>query len=345
MLLFVTLELRCPRCHNCGAHKPTAARGARKTAVMERDSRDKSSYRVARCLGTVTGSICRGVCSIVPFMSPANVKENDMGERVHHIEFDPWTAREPDMEERSEYEPAPVSDILSGLDFQNGVQLAETEVCVKDLHSELTAVRKKALDRICKLPKPVAVEILQRLLDTKLDSIRIIQVLNALSVLNDDAGMEKNRFLAFLGHERPAVRLAALAAVSKYEDEESFSVLSASIEDPHAQVRRQALNLLSWVYGHGSAPAVLAMLHDVDKNVKGRAIYLCASLRLREAISPLISFLSDPDKEIQERAVESLREITGQHFAFRASASAKSRKEAIEAWCSWWRSNQATFQT
>lgn len=335
----------------------------------------KGTYRMMHRLGTVTGSICRGFYFVMPFTRPSIFESKgvdkvavvvEMPDDVFPEEVQPRAVAEefvqpvPDEEqpsaddevahdiepaEQTEYQPDVTNDILSGLEFESKVQRMEAEVCVKDFRSKLVTVHKEALGRISRLPKPVAMEILQRLLLVRQDSLRVVQILNALSALTADDALEKGLFMDFLNDENPAVRLTALGAMSKHKDEESFFILSEFLEDTDAQVRRQALNLLSWTFDDKSASAVLTMLHDVDNHVKSTAIYLCASLKLRGAISPLISLLSDPDKDIQERAVKSLRKITDQHFAFKISTSAKNKEKAIQAWRLWWRSNQAGFET
>ncbi|UCC95502.1 MAG: HEAT repeat domain-containing protein, partial [Candidatus Omnitrophota bacterium] len=107
------------------------------------------------------------------------------------------------------------------------------------------------------------------------------------------------------------------------------------------EVRRQALNCLSWFFPDKCTSGVLKLLHDVDNRVRKSAIRICGSLKLSQCISTLISLLSDSNIEIQKSAAASLKKITRQNFDFKATGSEKNKEAAIENWHFWWRDNQA----
>ncbi|MFC1461984.1 HEAT repeat domain-containing protein [Verrucomicrobiota bacterium] len=311
-----------------------------------------------RCLGTVTGYISEAFYVLVPFTRPDSSEypfEEDveppvqiepmiepMEDLAYAVEPEEQTEHAPGTAEERNYRPDDIRDILSFIDFESKLQLMEAEVYVKDFHSKPKAVRRRALGRIAELPEPIAVEILRRILLIKQDSLRVVQILNTLAGLNDDGRLEKTLFVDFLDDPNPAVRLASLWAFAKYRDEDSLSLLTASLDDADPQIRRQALNLLSWSHQDRSSVFALKMLRDPDEHVRKTAIASCALCKLRHAVSPLITLLGDPDEEVRQCALDSLREITGQNFAFEVAASAEDRDKAIAAWRSWWRSNQAT---
>ena len=239
--------------------------------------------------------------------------------------------------------PADTDLILRGIEFESKPESVRAEIYVRDFDSEQTLVRVKALDEIKRLSEPAAIGILQRLLTTKKDILQLIEILNSLSGLSIEENIDKSIFTGFLRHANPSLRLAAIRAISKYKDEEVFSMLSASLRDRDPEIRRQSLNLLCWTYGNRATTAVLTLLHDADNSVKKTAILICGSLKLKQSISALITLLSDPDKDIQKRASDSLKKITEEEFGFRVKGSDKDKNAAIEDWRFWWRDNQTNF--
>ena len=305
----------------------------------------KACYGIMRCLGTATGLACEAFYFVVPFMRPGEHEvplrtgqRTDTGAqppREQTAETHAWASKR-------EYRPEDIRDILSFINFETNLQRIEADVYVKDAYSKPKALRKRALSQIGRLPAPIAVEILRRLLLIEQDPLQLVRILNALSQLNENGGLEKSLFLDFLDNPNPAVRLAALGAFAGYRDDDSFSQLAAALGDSDPQIRRQALNLLSWRHRDRSASFMLRMLRDPDSSVRSAAVATCGALRLQQSISPLISLLKDRDREIRQRAANSLKEITGQDFGFKTTARTKDRDKAIAAWHSWWHSNRAT---
>ena len=320
-----------------------------------------ATYGTMRFLGSASRSICKGFYFIFPFMKPK--EESHYAQRnvakvysgASSVETKPIEARPairptiPKAQEahvaRIEKEERPVEtdSLLRGIDFESKLERVQAEIYVRDFDSKLTKTRDEALEQLKRLSKGPALEILKRLLKTKVDPLQVIELLNTLAGLNDDGSVDERVFIDFLRHKNSSIKLAAMRAISKYKNQEAFSILVSSLKDEDAEIRRQALNLLCWTYGVKCAPQALMLLHDVDNHVRKTAIQISGALKLRETISALITFLSDPDREIQKSVVESLRKITGENFGFKVSGSMKSKDEAIEAWRFWWRDNQATF--
>lgn len=291
-------------------------------------------------------------------VAPASKAEK---EEESEVEPEPEPELEPEPEAEADDEPSEIVDadlpedktperkvsmeeVLKGFEFENKMRRLQSEVYVKDFFSDVEAQTKKALTQIGKMPKPLAMKLLKRILQFAGDSLKSIEVLGLISTLNDDVGEEKSLFAKFLRHKNPSVRLAALGALAKYKDKESYSILFGSLKDSDALVRKQTLNLLVWNHNDKCLDAVLKMLHDEDGSVKTTAIQFCSSLKLVASISPLISLLSDQSNVIQNQASEALMQVTGQDFGFKAFfCSNKAKNEAREAWRSWWLSNQATF--
>lgn len=253
-------------------------------------------------------------------------------------------------EEPQVVEPVKVENIkieaasfLKGILFEDVKEIPGAEIYVNDFNSNIGSIRKDALDQIKKLSQKTAIPILEKLLSNQNEPIKIAEILNTLGNMNEKGEISKEIFLKFLKNDFASVRLAVIRGMSKYKDEEGYELLVAALKDVDAENRRQALNLLCWIYKEKSDLLVLKMLHDMDNSVRKTAIQICGVLKLHQAVSPLITCLSDPDKEIQKIGEDSLRKITNQKFGFNVNGSPISKKNAIEAWRFWWRENQATF--
>lgn len=232
---------------------------------------------------------------------------------------------------------------FSDVPFPEKDELYRAEIYVRDFDSNMAPMRFEALDQIKKLSKPTAVAILKKLLSQEKNQTKQTEALNALSMLNEKGDLDKEFFKGYLAHPNGHIRLAALRAISKYKDEESFEILSAAIKDPEADVRRQALNLICWTYSDRGIPFMMRLLHDVDDNIRKTAIQMCGTFKAQQAVSALITLLADEDQEVQKATNASLKKITKQDFDFHPKGSLKHKEEAIEAWRFWWINNQATF--
>lgn len=275
----------------------------------------RGTWSVMRGLGVAAGATRNGFNHLTPFLRSKGKKRK----------------------------PVEIESFFKNIEFSSKLERIQAEVYVRDIESDDPTTRIEAVEQLKNLTKPVAVGILRRLLATKGSPARIVDHLNALSCLNGDASLDRKLFRDFLQHPNSSIRVAALRAVSVYRDDESFSILSSAVEDPDAEVRRQALNLQCWTYGDMCTGAVLALLHDPNGHVRRTAALICGTLKLNLSISALITLLSDVDASVQEQAVESLQKITGKNLGFDHSGTAASKKEAVEAWRFWWRDNQSTF--
>jgi hypothetical protein len=236
-----------------------------------------------------------------------------------------------------------IEDLFSGIEFESELERMKAEVFVEDFRSQLNENRAKTLRRLREISRPSAAALLKKLLPLETDPLQIIEILNELISLNSEAKVEKDIFTGFLKHPNPLLRQTAVRGVARYKDEEGFSIITLSLQDRNAKVRKEALNCISWFFSDRCSSAVLKSLHDIDHQVKNTAILLCGAIKLRQSISTLITLLGEPDQEIQKNAVTSLRKITGQSFGFKVTGSKRNKKAAIEDWSFWWRQNQAQF--
>jgi HEAT repeat protein len=233
---------------------------------------------------------------------------------------------------------------LRGIRFENKAEQVRAEVYFRDLQSPDRKIRMEAMAEIKKLSLPVVVAVLEQLLSIEHDALQVIEILNALASIGDVTLVPKKLFKNYAEHREVGVRLAALRAISKYRDEESFNILKSCIKDKDAEVRRQVLNCLCWTFGERCLPFAIDALHDAGASVRKAASQITGALKAHQATSGLITLLSDPEKDVQASAAASLKKITGQDFSFRPTASKRHREDAIESWRYWWRENQMKFE-
>ncbi len=252
----------------------------------------------------------------------------------------------PHVEKRPEPKPAKpieVDTLLKGMAFHDPDEAIRAEVYMKDFNSGTPRMRREALAQIETLPRPLAVEILRRLMEGRKDALIQMELLDVLSGLNHDGTLDKRLFKEYLKNENAILRLAAVRAFSKYKDEESFEILSSAMSDGDPEIRKRALSSVLTSFEKRAVPLALRTLTDSDAQVRKTAVSICGILRAKQAISVLISILEDPEKEVQKTANESLKKITGQDFDFNANGSQVSKKGAVEAWRFWWRNHQSNF--
>ncbi|HBR14198.1 MAG TPA: hypothetical protein DD723_01455 [Candidatus Omnitrophica bacterium] len=233
---------------------------------------------------------------------------------------------------------------LKGVEFENKAEQVRAEVYFRDLQSSSRTIRMEALREIKKLSRPTVVAVLEQMLSIEHDTLQIIEILNALAGIGDETLISKDIFKDYAGRQESGIRLAALRAISKYRDEESFNILTSYMKDKDAEVRRQMQNCLCWTFGERCLPFALNALHDADASVRKAASQIVGALKSHQAISGLITLLSDPKNDVQGSAAASLKKITGEDFNFKVTATKKNKEDAIESWRFWWRENQTEFE-
>lgn len=253
---------------------------------------------------------------------------------------DPIVQQVAAVEKKKEVE---LDNLMHGIEFASKMERLKAETYTADFRSQDKEVRVKSLEQIKKLSGKAALGILKKLLSSSKESLHTIEIISALGEISDIAVLDKRIFVDFLGDRNPSVRQAAIRALARYKDDESFSYVSGSLSDKEAEVRRQALNCLAWFFGPKCAPAIVKCMHDIDAGVRKTAAHMSGSMKLKQAISGLITLLSDSDHGVQKAASDSIMKITGQDYGFRVNGSPKSKREGIDGWRFWWRDNQSKF--
>ena len=247
------------------------------------------------------------------------------------------------IEKRSESKPVEADAFFKGIAFHDPGEAMRAEIYVKDFNAGSPKMRRDALGQIEQLPRPLAVEILKRVMKGQKDVLVQMELLDALSGLNQDGSLDKQFFREHLKSDNSILRLAAVRAFSKYKDEDSFEILVSATHDSDPEIRKRAMNSLLTSFEKRSVPYVMRALNDSDAQVRKSAVSICGILRAKPAISALISLLGDPERDVQKAANEALKKITGEDFDFIASSSQATKKGAIEAWRYWWRDHQSGF--
>ncbi|MBF0477927.1 MAG: HEAT repeat domain-containing protein [Candidatus Omnitrophica bacterium] len=233
---------------------------------------------------------------------------------------------------------------LKNITFVNKAEQVKAEIYFRDLQSSSRALRVDALREIRKLSRPTVIAILEQLLSVETDTLQIIELVNALAAVSEDTQIPKNLFRKYISHPDAGIRLAALRAISKYRDEESFNVLTTYLKDKDSEVRRQMINCLCWSFGERCLPYVIVALHDSDPIVRKAATQIAGVLKSKQAISSLITLLSDQHEEVQSGAAAALKKITKEDFDFKVTGTKREKDDAIESWRFWWRENQTQFE-
>lgn len=239
--------------------------------------------------------------------------------------------------------PVEFKELFSGIEFESDLDLVNAKLFIEDYRSPVAQIRTKAFQRLQALSKPAALGLLRKLLLVEQNHLQIIKIFRAISTLDTNCRLEIKTFVPFIKHPNSLVRQIAVRIIARYSNDESFSVLSSLSLDKDYQVRKEALNCISWFFRDKGASFIIKSIQDINDEVKKTAIILCGVLRLHQSIPDLIILLCDADLEVQKEAAVALKKITGQDFGFKATESRKSKIDAIEKWSSWWRQNKAIF--
>ncbi len=93
-------------------------------------------------------------------------------------------------------------------------------------------------------------------------------------------------------------------------------------------------------------PHLLPITNDPDPFVRRVTMDGLAGFAKPEAVDALLGGLADSDENVRDTAWRSLREVTGQKFAFDAfNPSKEVRARAQQRWLEWWEKSKATFGT
>lgn len=231
-------------------------------------------------------------------------------------------------------------DLLHDISFGDPNDREIAVAGINGFQSKSNKIRLESFERLLTLAPLISREILLRLLAREKGPTKLKLILRELNRLNEDVGIEKSVFEAFLNHSDPALRLLAVRAFEKYKGDESYASLSALAEDEDAQVREAVAKMLIRDYPENCSAIVLLLLSDPNVEIKKMAIKACGTFQLTLAVPTLIRILSSAHRDIAEIARESLRDMTGQDFGPSEDASAEEKRAVMKNWQDWWQSHQ-----
>jgi HEAT repeat protein len=142
-----------------------------------------------------------------------------------------------------------------------------------------------------------------------------------------------------LRDEEINVRESAVIALQKSRDGDTVvEVLSAALNDPHWNVRRESVEVIARVGGSRAAEPLRRMLKDKDPEVRLSALVGLAGLADERMVESVVGALTDPDVSVQLEAIDIAGRF-GRPFILplleevgsRAGASAMIRQAALSA--------------
>jgi hypothetical protein len=123
-------------------------------------------------------------------------------------------------------------------------------------------------------------------------------------------------------------------------------VLAAQVkklQSPDPAVRFEAADELLRSKNALVLPFLLPMTNDSDAFVRRLAVDGLRDWKHAEVVEALLAAMADADENVRDTAWSSLKQVTGQKFAFETTASKDARARAIQRWRDWWDKNKAGF--
>lgn len=118
------------------------------------------------------------------------------------------------------------------------------------------------------------------------------------------------------------------------------------LQSDDAAIRFEAVDELVRSKNEAVLPHLLPIANDPDPFVRRVTMDGLAGFAKPEAVDALLGGLADSDENVRDTAWRSLREVTGQKFAFDAfNPSKEVRARAQQRWLEWWEKSKATFGT
>jgi HEAT repeat protein len=129
----------------------------------------------------------------------------------------------------------------------------------------------------------------------------------------------------------PAVRAAALGALSANAPPDKAGVLIKALDDEDPQVRREAALGLQRLHHRDAVGPLIQRLdaeHEPDAQVRAEAAQTLGQFAEPRVLQALIAALDDPQLAVDRNAAQSLRTLTGQDFGMSRAAWARWAEDA-----------------
>jgi HEAT repeat protein len=169
------------------------------------------------------------------------------------------------------------------------------------IQSENGDIRQAAVTALARIGDPNTVPVLVRALS---DPELTAQAAEALSKIGDARAYEP--LLQLLGHDRAAVRQAAVAALNSIGHPSMAADISKLLFNSNPHVREAAVRICAYFAYPDCAAQLLDRIHDVSENVRRAAVESLSHLQDDRVLGALLRAAQDESPKIRTAAVQSL---------------------------------------
>ncbi len=131
------------------------------------------------------------------------------------------------------------------------------------------------------------------------------------------------------------VFIAAQSALAATASAADIELLEQSIRAPHLETRLAAINAAAQLAYDRIRATLVELLGDGEIRVRFAAARALANHGDRQCLDALVKLLDADELSMRVKAVETLRALTGQDFAYVAYVEKEERRAATTAWRDW----------
>jgi hypothetical protein len=198
---------------------------------------------------------------------------------------------------------------------------------IRELSSPDPTARCRAAERLRTLGDRSAAPALAVALHAERDDTVLVGLLEAFRVLGTREGTAVVEPL--LGAPEPAVRIAALRAITHLDPDSAPAHLSRAAHDPDASVRRRTALLAVSLGPERMLELERQVSRDPDPEVRRLAVLAAGAAGGEQARSRLLGALEDPDLGVRRAAARSLSGILGIDVGHMATLSDEERRREV----------------
>jgi HEAT repeat protein len=198
---------------------------------------------------------------------------------------------------------------------------------IRELSSPDPSARSRAAERLRTLGDRTAAPALAVALHAERDDTVLVALLEAFRALASREGAAVVEPL--LGAPEPAVRIAALRAITHLDPDSAPAHLSRAAHDPDASVRRRTALLAVSLGPERMLELERQVSRDPDPEVRRLAVLAAGAAGGEQARSRLLGALEDPDLGVRRAAARSLSGILGMDVGNVATLSDEERRREV----------------
>ncbi|HET9155998.1 MAG TPA: HEAT repeat domain-containing protein, partial [Myxococcaceae bacterium] len=198
---------------------------------------------------------------------------------------------------------------------------------IRELSSPDPSARSRASERLRTLGDRTAAPALAVALHAERDETVLVALLEAFRTLASREGAAVVEPL--LGAPEPAVRIAALRAITHLDPDSAPAHLSRAAHDPDASVRRRTALLAVSLGPERMLELERQVSRDPDPEVRRLAVLAAGAAGGEQARSRLLGALEDPDLGVRRAAARSLSGILGMDVGNVATLTDDERRREV----------------